>query len=193
MKSSISIEQLFADLVEQTHQHSCKLPPVHLWHPKKTGDMDLRIDREGRWFHESVEIKRSSIINVFSSLLKAENGLYFLVTPTEKWQIQVDIAPFFIVDSERTIRKGVQVISFTTSTEEKVLLGKDNPLMIDSKPPEEPLIPLVHIRDSLNALVSRAVYYQLVDWGYQKSSTDGKSQLVLDSLNCQFSLGDFSP
>jgi hypothetical protein len=189
----ISLEQLFADLIQQTNQHSFKFPPVHLWHPEKTGDMDLRIDREGRWIHESVEIKRPSMVKLFSSLLKVEDGQYFLVTPTEKWQIEVDIAPFFIIDSERMTRKGVQVISLTTSTEEQVLLGKDNPLIIDSKPPKEPLIPLVHIRNNLNALVSRAVYYQLVDWGYEKSNIDGKSQLILDSLNCQFSLGDFLP
>lgn len=191
MKSSISIEQLFADLIEQTHQHSCKLPPVDLWHPEKTGDMDLRIDREGRWFHESVEIKRSSIVKLFSSLLKTEDGEYFLLTPTEKWQIQVDIAPFFIIDARRTMRQGVQAISVTTNTGEEVLLGRDNPLIIDSKPPEEPLLPLVHIRDKLNALASRAVYYQLIDWGRELHSSDGRSQLILDSLGCQFSLGEF--
>ena len=190
MKSSISIEQLFADLFEQTHHHSCKLPPVHLWHPKKTGNMDLRIDREGRWFHESVEIKRSSIINLFSSLLKIENNHYFLVTPAEKWQIQVDIAPFFIIDAKRTTRQGVQAISVTTNTGEKVLLGRDNPLIIDSKHPKEPLLPLVHIRNKLNALVSRAVYYQLVDWGCEQSAAEGKNHLILESLDCQFSLGE---
>jgi hypothetical protein len=190
VKSSFSIEQLFADLVEQTHHNSCKLPPVHLWHPKKTGDMDLRIDREGRWFHESVEIKRPSIINLFSSLLKAEDGQYFLVTPHEKWQIQVDIAPFFIIDTNRTTRQGVQAISVTTNTGEKVLLGRDNPLIIDCKHPKEPLLPLVHIRNKLNALVSRAVYYQLVDWGCEQSATEGKNQLTLESLDCQFSLGE---
>ena len=98
---------------------------------KKTGNMDLRIDREGRWFHESVEIKRSSIINLFSSLLKIENSHYFFVTPAEKWQIQVDIAPFFIIDAKRTTRQGVQVISVTTNTGERVLLGRYNPLIIN--------------------------------------------------------------
>ena len=192
MKSSISIEQLFADLIEQTHQHSCKLPPVDLWHPEKTGDMDLRIDREGRWFHESVEIKRSSIVKLFSSLLKVEDGQYFLVTPTEKWTIFVDIAPFFIIDAKRTNRQGIQVVCVTTSTGEEVLLGSEHPLMIESKPPYEPLLPLVHIRRNLKGLVSRTVYYLLVGWGRELHSSDGRSQLVLDSLDCQFSLGDLS-
>ena len=44
--------------------------------------MDLSIDRDGRWCNESVEIKRSSIVKLFSSLLEMEYGEYFLVTPT---------------------------------------------------------------------------------------------------------------
>ena len=190
MKSSISIEQLFADLFEQTHHHSCKLPPVHLWHPKKTGNIDLRIDREGRWLHESVEIKRSSMVKLFSSLLKVENGQYFLVTPNEKWQIQVDIAPFFIIDAKRTTRQRVQAISVITKTDERVLLGRDNPLIIDCKHPKEPMLPLVHIRNKLNALVSRAAYYQLVDWGCEQLANEGKNLLILESLDCQFLLGE---
>ena len=69
MNSSISIEKLFADVIQQTNKHSCKLPPVHLWHPQKTGDIDLRIDREGRWLHESVEIKRSSMTSSPENIL----------------------------------------------------------------------------------------------------------------------------
>ena len=190
MNSSISIEKLFADVIQQTNKHSCKLPPVHLWHPQKTGDIDLRIDREGRWLHESVEIKRSSMVKLFSSLLKVENGQYFLVTPNEKWQIQVDIAPFFIIDAQRMSRQGIQVIKVKTKTGEEVMLGRDNALIIHSKPPAEPLLPLVHIRDKLNALVSRAVYYQLVDWGCEQPVAEGKNKLVLESLNCQFLLGE---
>ena len=192
MNSRVSIDKLFADINEQTSKYSCELPPVHKWHPPKSGDMDLRIDREGRWLHESVEIKRSSIVKLFSSLLKYEEGEFFLLTPTEKWQISVDVAPFFIVDAERIVRQANQVIRVTTKTGEQVLLGRDNPLTLSSKPPQEPLLPLVHIRDNLNALVSRAVYYQLVDWARQESTTSGNSQLVLDSQDCQFVLGEYS-
>lgn len=192
MNSRVSIDKLFADIIEQTSKHSCELPPVHQWHPPKSGDIDLRIDREGRWLHESVEIKRSSIVKLFSSLLKYEEGEFFLLTPTEKWQISVDVAPFFIVEAERIVRQAKQVIRVTTKTGEQVLLGRDNPLTLSSKPPQEPLLPLVHIRDNLNALVSRAVYYQLVDWSRQESTTSGNSQLVLDSQDCQFVLGEYS-
>jgi hypothetical protein len=190
MKPPISLEHLFADLIEQTHQHNHTLPPVHQWHPEKTGDMDLRIDREGRWLHESVEIKRPAIVALFSSLLKVEDTHYFLVTPTEKWQIQVDIAPFFVVDAKRIKRGGIQGIVLTTRTNEQVLLCSEHPLKIEKRPPHEPVLPLVQVRDNLNALVSRAVYYQLVEWGSEQPTTKDNNQLMLESMGCHFSLGD---
>lgn len=190
MNSPISPEQLFADLIEQTNKSSSQLPPVHLWHPEKTGDMEMLIDREGRWFHQSVEIKRPAMVKLFASLLRIEDGDYFLVAPNEKWQIQVDIAPLYIVDAERIFRDGVQVISFTTSTEERVLLSPDNRLIMHQKRPLESIYPLIHVRDGLNALVSRNIYYQLVDWGRENSLDNGKRELIIDSLGSQFSLGD---
>lgn len=190
MKPPISLEHLFADLIEQTHQHNHTLPPVHQWHPDKTGDMDLRIDREGRWLHESVEIKRPAIVALFSSLLKVEDTYYFLVTPTEKWQIQVDIAPFYVVDAKRITRGGIQGILLTTRTKEQVLLGSEHPLIIEKRPPHEPVLPLVQVRDNLNALVSRAVYYQLVEWANEQATTKDNNQLMLESMGCHFSLGD---
>lgn len=192
MNSPISPEQLFADLIEQTNKSSSQLPPVHLWHPEKTGDMEMLIDREGRWFHQSVEIKRPAMVKLFASLLRIEDGDYFLVAPNEKWQIQVDIAPLYIVDAERIFRDGVQVISFTTSTEERVLLSSDNRLIMHQKRPLESIYPLIHVRDGLNALVSRNIYYQLVDWGRENSLDNGKRELIIDSLGSQFSLGDTS-
>lgn len=192
MNSPISPEQLFADLIEQSNKSSSQLPPVHLWHPEKTGDMEMLIDREGRWLHQSVEIKRPAMVKLFASILRIEDGEYFLVAPNEKWQIQVDIAPLYIVDAKRILRDGVQVISFTTSTEDQVLLSPDNRLIMHQKKPQESIFPLIHVRDGLNALVSRSVYYQLVEWGRENTLDNGKSELILDSLGSQFSLGDIT-
>ena len=97
---------------------------------KKNRRYRFRINKEGRWLHESVEIKKSSMVKLFSSLLKVENGQYFLVTPNEKWQIQVDIAPFFIIDAQRMSRQVLQVIMVKAKTGEEVLLGRDNPIIM---------------------------------------------------------------
>ena len=186
MTTEVSLEKLFADLIEQTSQHSKKPPPVHLWDPEKTGDMDLRIDREGRWLHESIEIKKPAIVKLLASLLKVEGRDYYLVSPTEKWQIQVDIAPLYIVNAERIIREGVQVISLSTSTDDHILLDMDHPLSMQQFNGVD--MPIVTVRNNLKGLVSRAVFYQLVEWGISRSKLDGKCEHIIESLGCEFSL-----
>ena len=71
-----ALEALFTDLIDEQKQ-SAKRPPVHLWDPEKSGDMDLRIDREGRWIHEGSPIKRAALVNLFASILKREGDSYF--------------------------------------------------------------------------------------------------------------------
>ena len=70
------------------------------WQPAKRGQVDIRIDREGRWFHEGDEIKRQPLIDLFATLLRKEGGDYFLVTPVEQMQIAVEDSPFVVVDMD---------------------------------------------------------------------------------------------
>ena len=74
------------------------LPPVHLWDPPFRGDLDMRIARDGTWFYLGTPIGRPELVRLFSSILKREEGRYFLVTPVEKVGISVDDAPFVAVD-----------------------------------------------------------------------------------------------
>lgn len=185
-----NLEQLFSDLISNQEQSAKKYPPTHLWNPEKSGDMDLVIDREGRWIHEGREIKRSEIVKLFSTILKFEQGRYFLVTPVEKWQIKVDIAPFFITQARREIRGSQQAIMLTTSTDNLIILGEKNPIRIDQSIEGE-TIPLVKVRENLMGLISRPVYYQLIDWCEAVSVPDGDNYLTLKSMGITFNLGQF--
>jgi len=189
--AKLTPEKLFADLIKRQQQQSENLPPVHLWCPEKTGHMDLRIDREGRWLHEGAEIKRPAMVKLFSSILRREGDNYFLVTPVEKWQITVDIAPFYMVYARRELRDSVQVIRLISSTDDEILLDDDHPLIIERAAENGAIAPLVTVRDNLQAVLSRSVYYQLIDWGRVSPSPDGENELVIDSLGCQFSLGRY--
>ena len=77
-------------------------PPIHLWKPERVYDIDIRIDSEGRWFHEGSEIKRIQLVKLFASVLLFEDGHYFLVTPIEKARIQVEDVPFLIVEFQQS-------------------------------------------------------------------------------------------
>ena len=63
-------------------------PPLHLWHPELSGDIDIHITSDGSWYHEGAKITREAIVRLFASILRREeDGEYYLVTPGEKWRI----------------------------------------------------------------------------------------------------------
>ena len=74
-------------------------PPVHLWNPPYCGEMDMRIARDGTWFHEGTPIGRAPMVRLFASILKLEDGRYYLVTPVEKVGIRVADVPFIAVEA----------------------------------------------------------------------------------------------
>ena len=185
--SHSDLESLFADLLEEQKQ-STKRPPVHLWNPDKSGDMDLRIDREGCWIHEGDPIRRPALISLFASILKREGDSYFLVTPVEKWQINVDIAPFFMVAAKQQLRSNEQAFQLTSNSGDQLLVGPSNPLWVDYDNHNRP-VPLVRVRDNLHGLLSRSVYYQLIEWGHIGRGDDGSQIMQLRSMGEDYLLG----
>ena len=186
------VDKLFSDLLSESKKYSDTLPPIHQWHPELSGDIDIRINREGRWFHDSVEIKRASIITLFSKLLKLEGSDYFLVTPNEKWRIQVDVAPLFVVSASLEIRQGHQAIVCQTLTGESILIGRDNPLQMKEDVANKQTYPLLLVRDNISALISRSTFYQLVDWSIGRTHQGGQKEQLIESMGCEFSLGLYS-
>jgi hypothetical protein len=187
-----TLELLFADLIKaQKDSASARFSPAQ-WNPKKSGEMDLLIDREGRWIHEGREIRRTKLVKLFSTILIREKDKYYLVSPVEKWQIKVAIAPFYIVNATREIRHNQQAISLTTSTEEIIVLSRDNPLIMGKNLPGEEAIPLVKVRNNLMGFLSRPIYYQLVDWSSIQLSPQGRENLVLHSMGENFNMGQIT-
>ena len=64
------------------------------------GDIDIRIAGDGTWFHEGCPIGRLPLVKLFASVLRREDGDYWLVTPVEKARIAVDDVPFVAVEME---------------------------------------------------------------------------------------------
>ena len=59
---------------------SDKLPPVETWNPPLSGVMDLRIARDGTWFHQGAPIQRSTLVRLFSTILRRDPGRLLLST-----------------------------------------------------------------------------------------------------------------
>lgn len=137
------------------------LPPVHLWNPPFCGDLDMRIARDGTWFYQGTPIGRPGLVKLFSSIIKRENGKYFLVTPVEKVGIVVDDAPFVAQDFD-VVQGDLQ---FTTHVGDTATAGADHPIRVEKDAETGEPSPYILIRADLWALIDRKSFYRLVDLG----------------------------
>lgn len=163
-----SIDRLYADLLTDQRNREGKLPPVEKWHPQLSGDIDIRIARDGTWYHEGAAIVRKPLVKLFASILRREDDDYYLVTPQEKWRLVVDDAPLHVIAVERQQRDQQQALVFTTLTDDTVLAGAEHPIHVDVDASSGEPSPYVMVRSQLNGLISRAVYYELVEMAEQK-------------------------
>ncbi|MGF1445083.1 MAG: DUF1285 domain-containing protein [Pikeienuella sp.] len=139
--------------------------PVHLWNPPYCGDLDIRIARDGKWWYLGTPIGREELVRLFASVLKLEDGKYFLVTPVEKIGIKVDDAPFLAVDVEAEGDGAARRLTFVTSLGERAVAGAQNPIRVVRDPETGEPAPYVHVRAGLEALIDRKSFYRLVELG----------------------------
>lgn len=144
------------------------LPPVHLWNPDFCGDIDMRIARDGTWYYMGTPIGRPPMVRLFSTILRHdEDGKYYLVTPVEKVGIQVEDAPFLAVAMQVAGKGRAQVLSFTTNVGDEAVAGPEHPIRFEIDPDSGEPAPYVHVRARLEALIARAVFYDLVELGVE--------------------------
>ncbi|MDX5985505.1 DUF1285 domain-containing protein [Sphingomonas echinoides] len=137
-----------------------KLPPVERWNPTHCGDSEMRIARDGTWFHQGSPIGREAMVRLFSTILRREaDGSYVLVTPVEKLDIVVEDAPFVAVEMKVSGEGKAATLTFRLNTGDLVTADADHALRFE--PREDGPRPYLHVRAGLDAVVARAVYYDL--------------------------------
>lgn len=142
------------------------LPPVDLWNPPFCGDLDMRIASDGTWYYMGSPIGRKPLVRLFSTVLRHdEDGKYYLVTPVEKVGIKVDDAPFLAVQMEVEGKGAHQVITFTTNVGDEFQVDGEHPLRFETEEKTGGLKPYALVRGRLEALINRAVLYDLVELG----------------------------
>lgn len=151
-----------------------KLPPVHEWHPTLCGDIDIRIARDGTWFHEGSPVRRQRMVNLFATILRKDaDGEFYLVTPVEKLRIQVEDAPFVAVDFDAAGHDTDQVVVFTTNAGDRVAADADHPIRVEEDPATKEPAPYVMVRDGLEALINRSTFYRLVELARERNGVYG--------------------
>ena len=128
-------------------------------------EFGIRIAADGCWYHEGGLIGRPSLVKLFSTVLRREaDGSYWLVTPVERGRIEVEDAPFIITALAVSGAGEAQQLTFRTNVDDEVHLGPGNPLSM-RMPPQggDDLRPYIMVRDGLEALVARPVFYELAE------------------------------
>lgn len=157
------------------------LPPVERWNPPFCGDIDMEIRADGTWFYLGTPIGRAPLVRLFSTVLRRdEDGKTYLVTPVEKVGIRVVDAPFLAVEMNASGEGDARKLTFRTNVGDVVEVGPEHPLRFVIAGENSELKPYVLVRGRLEALVSRAVMYDLVALG-ETVSIDGVDMFAVRS------------
>ncbi len=126
----------------------------------------MKIATDGTWYYMNSPIGRAELVKLFASVLRHdEDGRHYLVTPVEKCAIKVEDAPFLAVRMQIQGSGQNQTISFETNVDDTVTADKDHPLRFEKEAATDGLKPYVLVRARLEALVTRALFYDLVESG----------------------------
>jgi hypothetical protein len=160
--------------------------------PISCGDLDMRIARDGTWFYRGSPIGRIKLVKLFASVLRREpDGSYWLITPAERGRIEVEDVPFLAVALTAQGEGQQQRLIFRTNLDDIVTAGSDHPLRVETATSGEPA-PYILVRDSLEARLTRPVFYDLVELG-RVEPIENSSQFGVWSQGRFFRLGEPGP
>ncbi len=132
--------------------------------PIDCGHFDMRIARDGTWHYRGSPIERKPLVTLFSSVLtQDEEGQFWLETPVERGRIDVDDAPFVAVEVDVQGRGPEQRLIFRTNLDETVTAGPEHPIRVTFDESSGEPSPYVLVRERLEALMTRSVFYALAE------------------------------
>ena len=129
------------------------------------------VDASGRWFYRGSSIDRARMVALFSTILRREEGGYFLVTPHEKLRIEVEDAPCVVQLLEVSGTGDQQDLQFTDNAGNRFTVDREHKLWVEHSDDESR--PYCIVRNNLTALLARPVYYQLADLITEVDSRSG--------------------
>ena len=151
------------------------------------GNFEMRIARDGTWYYRGTPIGRKALVRLFSSVLRRdEAGDYWLVTPVERGRIEVEDAPFTAVELDVIGAGREQVLRFRNNVDDWIEAGPGHPIRVETAPETGEPSPYILVRECLEALILRAVYYELVELAVEAEGSE-------ESLLGVWSKGEFFP
>jgi hypothetical protein len=174
----------------------------------------MRIARDGTWFYHGTPIGRKEMVRLFATILERRpDGSYWLASPVEEGIIEVEDAPFLAVELFQAGCGRDQTLSFRTNLDEVVPLDGGHPLRlvtdqvaavqddslralheIDPRALHDDsrgAVPYLLVRKGLEARLTRALYYELVELGVEERR-DGAPEYGVWSAGLFFPLGTWA-
>lgn len=159
------------------------------WKPALSGEIDILIQRDGRWIHEGKPIHREGLVRLFAALLRREaDGQYYLLTPAEKWHIRVERHALQVIDCERHAGRSEAHLSegdrwlALLNTGGRCQIDAEHRLHSDGEDGE----PYMELPNGLSAQLTRSAWYRLVESASQEG---GEAFITSDGV--RISLGRF--
>jgi uncharacterized protein len=159
--------------------HKKSIPPLDTWQPKRCGSMDLLVKANGEWWHEGQLIKRQALVDLFASVLWKEDGKFYLKTPVEMIEIQVEDEPLLIQAANQIEMNGQRYIQLITDHDDEVIVDQEHAIFMRDY--QGQARPYVHVRFGVNALIGRAAFLHLVEMGELLENSEGATILQLQS------------
>ncbi|MEO1016408.1 MAG: DUF1285 domain-containing protein [Pseudomonadota bacterium] len=132
--------------------------------PRVIEKLQIRIGRHGTWYHEDIPIVRPELVKLFASMLRrSTDGKYWLETPAEVAQVEVEDAPFIVIQLNQQGSGLSQKIDFLTNVDRWFALDGAHALRFGVNDSTLGSVPYVSIGGGLEARLSTSVYYELVE------------------------------
>lgn len=139
-------------------------PPIEQWHPELSGDIDIVVNRKGEWLYQGKAIPREAIVRLFSTILRREDdGHFYLVTPVEKWRIQVEDTPLLAHTLTSEGEGEARNLSVTTNVGEILAIDDEHPLCVGTYPETGEPRPVIKLPHGLEARLVTSAYYDLAE------------------------------
>ena len=183
-KNLMSITQYLKG-VQAGHKRS--IPPLEQWQPKHCGKIDLKVKANGEWWHEGQLIKRQALLDLFTKVLWKEQGKFYLKTPVEQIEIEVEDEPLLVNQVDQVEIEGQTYLQVTTTNQDICLVDSEHPIFMREFQGE--LRPYVHIRFGINALIQRHAFFHLIEYGSLVENEQGDTILSLQSGDLHLQLG----
>ena len=137
---------------------------MHQWNPDLCEGQEFFINRDGDWFYNDSLIKNYKLTKLFSTVLRRDNDLYYLVTPHEKVPVKTAIAPYVITD----FNFNNDYLELNTNFDYSFRIDEINSIKLIEF--ENTSIPLVHVRDNIEGFFNRSTYYNLINFALEKNN-----------------------